>query len=278
MSDGESLEQLKTSLHRASSIRNASVIIGGDFNLPGWYWRSTTLKPNATYPNLHQQFLDIINNNGLAQIVEDSTRLDNTLDLILTNSPSKVLQTDTLSGILDHDIVYSEFDFRPVIHRQKPRSIPLYNKADWDSIRLDMMNLLKDLTDIFNDTKCTANTMWNTFRDTLINSTSKNIPHKTAKNKNGHPWIDAELKKQIRRQQRLYKKMKKTGDPDIKKAYRKHKRQLQKLTRQAYWRYIEGIITPDDLDRPYTGMKKFWTYIKHRRKDNSGAQSPKLNG
>jgi hypothetical protein len=81
-------------------------------------------------------------------------------------------------------------------------------------------------------------------------------PHKTAKNKSGHPWIDAELKKQIRRQQRLYKKMKKTGDPDIKKAYRKHKHHLQKLTRQAYWRYIEGIITPDDLDRPYTGMKK----------------------
>jgi hypothetical protein len=38
--------------------------------------------------------------------------------------------------------------------------------------------------------------------------------------------------------------MKKTGDPDIKKAYRKHKHHLQKLTRQAYWRYIEGIITP----------------------------------
>jgi hypothetical protein len=84
MSHGESLEQLETSLHRASSIRNASVIIGGDFNLPGWDWRSMTLKPNATYPNLNQQFLDIINNNGLAQIVEDPTRLDNTLDLILT--------------------------------------------------------------------------------------------------------------------------------------------------------------------------------------------------
>ena len=74
--------------------------------------------------------------------------------------------------------------------------------------------------------------------------------------------------------------MKKTGDPDIKKAYRKHKRQLQKLTRQAYWRYIEGIITPDDLDCPYTRMRKLWTYINHRRKDNSGAPSPslKLNG
>jgi endonuclease/exonuclease/phosphatase (EEP) superfamily protein YafD len=42
VSDGESLEQLETSLHRASSIRNASIIIGGDFNLPGWDWRSTT--------------------------------------------------------------------------------------------------------------------------------------------------------------------------------------------------------------------------------------------
>ena len=104
--------------------------------------------------------------------------LDNTLDLILTNSPSKVLQTDTLPGISDHDIVYSEFDFRHVIHRQTPLSIPLYNKADWDSIRLDMMNLLKDLTDMFNEAECTANTMWNTFRDTLINSTSKNTPLK----------------------------------------------------------------------------------------------------
>lgn len=90
VSDGESLEQLEPALHRASSIRNASVIIGGDFNLRGWDWRSTTLKPN-----LHQQFLEIINNNGLAQIVEDTTRLDNTLNLILTNRPSKVLQTDT---------------------------------------------------------------------------------------------------------------------------------------------------------------------------------------
>lgn len=105
--DGEGLEQFETSLCRTSRIRNASVIIGGDFNLPGWDWRSTTLKSNATYPNLHQQFLDIINNNGFAQIVEDSTRLDNTLDLILTNSPSKVRQTDTLPGISDHDIVYS---------------------------------------------------------------------------------------------------------------------------------------------------------------------------
>jgi hypothetical protein len=40
---------------------------------------------------------------------------------------SEVLQTDTLPGISDHDIVYPEFDFRPVIHCQKPRSIPLYN-------------------------------------------------------------------------------------------------------------------------------------------------------
>jgi hypothetical protein len=74
--------------------------------------------------------------------------------------------------------------------------------------------------------------------------------------------------------------MKKTGDPDIKKAYRKHKYHLHKLTTQAYWRYIEGIITPDDLDCPYTRMRKLWTYINHRRKDNSGAPSPslKLNG
>jgi hypothetical protein len=37
--------------------------VGGAFSIVE---NITTLKPNATYPNLHQQFLDIINNNGLA--------------------------------------------------------------------------------------------------------------------------------------------------------------------------------------------------------------------
>jgi hypothetical protein len=49
-----------------------------------------------------------------SQLIDQPTRLTNTLDLVLTNRPGKVLRTETIPGISDHDIVYTEFDFRPV--------------------------------------------------------------------------------------------------------------------------------------------------------------------
>jgi hypothetical protein len=72
------------------------------------------LKPNAVFINLHNYFMDIINNNALSQLIDQPTRLTNTLDLVLTNRPGKVLRTESIPGISDHDIVYTEFDFRPI--------------------------------------------------------------------------------------------------------------------------------------------------------------------
>jgi hypothetical protein len=46
--------------------------------------------------------------------------------------------TDTIPGISDHDIVYTEFDPRPVKLQQKPRTIPLYNKANWYGMKIDL--------------------------------------------------------------------------------------------------------------------------------------------
>jgi hypothetical protein len=31
-------------------------------NLPGWDWKENILKPNAVFTNLHNYFMDIINN------------------------------------------------------------------------------------------------------------------------------------------------------------------------------------------------------------------------
>jgi hypothetical protein len=130
VTDEESIRNFETSVTRASAINNAILIIGGDMNFPGWNWKENTLKPNSTAPNLHTDFMDVLNNNALIKLVEEPTRQQNTLDLILTNHPGKVIRTDTIAGISDHDIVYTEVDLRPVKLQQKPRTIPLYNKAN----------------------------------------------------------------------------------------------------------------------------------------------------
>ena len=50
VSDEESIEELDKSLTRVSSIRNATTLIGGDFNFSGWDWKNKRLKlPKSAY-------------------------------------------------------------------------------------------------------------------------------------------------------------------------------------------------------------------------------------
>jgi hypothetical protein len=60
--------QLGKSLERAASIKNAFLVIAGDFNLPGCDWKGNTFKSNTQYSSIHYQFTEILDDNGLAQI------------------------------------------------------------------------------------------------------------------------------------------------------------------------------------------------------------------
>ena len=70
----------------------------------------------------------------LTQVIELPTRDNNCLDLICTNTPDKILNTDVILGISDHNIPLVELDVRPVRRRQRPRKIHLYKKAKWDAM------------------------------------------------------------------------------------------------------------------------------------------------
>jgi hypothetical protein len=52
----------------------------------------------------------MLNGNGLAQMVEEPTRVENTLDLVISNNTSCVTRVYPLAGISDHDIVFAEVD------------------------------------------------------------------------------------------------------------------------------------------------------------------------
>ena len=185
----------------------------------------------------------------------------NILDLLLTNRPDQVLRVHILPGISDHDIVFVEMDFRPEKHIQKPRQIPLYKKANWEKIKEDMKILNKNMESLYNPDTTDVNAMCENFRDILQTSLKSHIPRRKARTKDGCPWIGPDLKKLIRKQPRLYKLKKKTGDPNQKQRYLEIKHLVQRRTRQAYWNYVENIVTPQEKETEYTSMKRFWTYM-----------------
>jgi len=85
-------------LQRVCGRSNSPVLMAGDCNFPGYEWTKTVTK-NCAYPHLHNNFIDIISDNGLTQIVDIPTRQGSVPDLIITNRPSQINRTDTVSGI-----------------------------------------------------------------------------------------------------------------------------------------------------------------------------------
>ena len=71
-----------------------NMLLVGDMNFPEIDWKKEQLKANSKHRKLHQEFLDILNENGLKQLISEPTHVKgNTLDLICTNNRPFVLET-----------------------------------------------------------------------------------------------------------------------------------------------------------------------------------------
>lgn len=116
--------------------------------------------------------------------------------------------------------------------------------------------------------------MWNEFKGHIQNLVQKYIPQKTINHKHGYPWTTNELRHLIRKRDRLYNKMTKTGNAKMKTGYKELKHRVQKETRQSYWNYISNIIAPED--KPSTN--KFFSFLKSVKKESSGIPTLKRNG
>ena len=68
-------------------------------------------------------------------MVTEPTRGENVLDLFLTSNYTLIKKIEIFPGIADHHIMVADVDVKPMIGMQKPRSAPLYRKADWDNFK-----------------------------------------------------------------------------------------------------------------------------------------------
>ena len=109
--------------------------------------------------------------------------------------------------------------------------------------------------------------------------TTKNIHHKRSKVKDNLPWITSQIRRMIRKRDKLSFRKKqqiKVGANDLNrttKQLKALKKVIQSEIRKAYWSYVESIITPIDDQDSQSGPPRFWTYIKHRRTDTVGIKS-----
>ena len=121
INDEYSLTQLDLSLHQLNeTTNNPTILLTGDFNLPGIDWSENLVKHSSPFRAIHEYSLEILQDHGLQQLVTFPTRYFNTLDLVSSNKPSTILNIQSIAGISDHDIVCFEVNAKVDHIRQIP--------------------------------------------------------------------------------------------------------------------------------------------------------------
>ena len=266
-SRNETLAKLVETFDKIQNLYgNSTIVLGGDFNLPGVNWDTGQISPNPNYPvYLYHQFIDMCNDFNLTQVNTLPTRNNNILDLIITNTPDLIANVTTSPGISDHDLLTAELRARQVINKKAPRTVYMYGKGDMTKV-CDEMEAFKETFLASSPSKRNVEENWCTFKAKLAEVMKAHIPQKTIRTRTSLPWISHEIKRKMKQRQRLYNRAKRSKDEHDVAAFKTCRKIVKRMLQQAHDNYLGEIL---NLPKQAC-QKKFWSYIKSQKKDNVG--------
>ena len=271
------LDQLQA---KAQDNPKATLLIGGDFNTGGDVnWDNLTIrKEDPDKKGLCTRIIDIITNALLTPLHNEATRQGNVLDILCSTNPSLLKEIKTIPGISDHDgLVLADFSLKAQVTKKKPRSFPLWSKADWSSLKQSVIEFKLNFLHIFNTRTMEEN--WHAFEQQM-KSMIKQVPHKTVGSRQNLPWMNTELKRMCKKKGRLYSKSKakakqsKTKGDRAWAEFQVFQKATQEALEKAHWQYLNGILT-EGMESG--NQKPLWRYIHSQRQDSQGV-SPLKEG
>ena len=90
-SDTKSSEEFKRSIAMVSTVKGHTWVLG-DFNFPKFCWADNipTISPDCKYTHQYEEFIDLLNEFSLTQLVTQPTRYENILDLFLIDNLNQI--------------------------------------------------------------------------------------------------------------------------------------------------------------------------------------------
>ena len=141
-------------------------------------WDHMCPSPDCKHPSFYRQITEVLNDSNLTQTVSLPTRDSNILDLFFTTNPTLVKRVSIIPGISDHDIV--QIQVHICKHSfQKPWSIFLYKKENWDGKKQALEAYHQDMLESWKYFSLNAVQLWDDIHSTLTSLTNKFNPFKT---------------------------------------------------------------------------------------------------
>ena len=151
--------------------------------------------PDCKHPSFYRQITEVLNDSNRTQTVSLPTRDSNILYLFFTTNPTLVKRVSILPGISDHGIVQIQVNTSAKILFQKPRSISLYKKANWNGMKQSLEAYHQDMLESGKYSSLNAVQLWSDLHSTLTSLTNIFIPLKLSSTRNNLPWVNQKQEK-----------------------------------------------------------------------------------
>ena len=150
-------------------------------------------------------------------------------------------------------------------HQATIKKVYQWHRADFDDIRSMTNNLSGEFLNIY-DTDIPIKELWSEFKD-ICKKCLNQVPIKLSNKRPWQPWITARIRQLSYKKQRLYNKARLSGNSDDFHIYKDFKKTVQKECRNAHTNYLANSLNNS------SGSKRLWSYIKGKKKDQTGVAS-----
>ena len=135
------IKSLDSSLKKLSeSNKSKHILLAGDFNCPDINWNTLTVRPNAPDREIQKSLIELSIEHGLTQVHSQPTRQENVLDLVFTDNPSLIKNSQSIPGIGDHAMVVTDSDVKPIYNKQNPGKCTYSRKQIGKRLRKHVYN------------------------------------------------------------------------------------------------------------------------------------------
>lgn len=250
-SSSETDEKIMDYLNDISN--NSEIIIVGDINLPVKVWGENYTATNGSF--LYTQLLE----SELSQLVNEPTRGQNILDLLLTNIEGGISKVSMEAPISDHNSLSFNIVLATTCTRSQISKF-CFKKADFEAMR----QMLNDDLQVINTTSFT--TLYDHVSKTICDAQMTHVPKtKSSKPENYSPWWNHKLRNQFNREKNAYKQHKR--DPNNEYYKMKNIEQSRKTRRLVQKTKIDYEIQM--AENSSNDPKKFFAYINTKKNNRS---------
>ena len=238
-------ENLSESINLANAYPSTIKIILGDFNAGNNYLKYPhQILESSGITTFDKKLFDTAETLGLSQIIQEPTRITegraNLRDLIFISNTELLEDSGTLSSFscIDHFPIFIELH----IETSKPETI---TKTVWDYEKIDSDLFIRNLQQTDWDsiiTKDIHDAVLD-FTDAILNAARTAIPTKQVRIKHKEkPWVNNELKRNIRKRDMLFKCAKRTQSDTDWYNWKEQRNLVTYLNRRLHSEHIQSEV------------------------------------